>query len=127
MPIHYTIDEAENLIRVTHDGPFTIEEMIRHSQRVNADPRFVPGMNTLTDLREASLADRVEAIREYVAHSAELQKTRGPCRWACLVADEAARDLIDTFDLVARQRGVAIRTRAFRDLAEAEAWVASPE
>jgi len=124
MPIRYTIDPGANLIRVAHEGPFTIAEMIQHSLRVNGDPLFAPGMNTLTDLRQASLADRVDAIREYVEHSAELQKARGPCKWACLVADEAARDLIGFFDLVTHQRGIAIQTKGFLDETEAEAWLA---
>jgi len=124
MPIHYTIDVEANLVRVRHEGAFTIEELIRHSLRVNEDPRFEPGMDTLTDLRNATLGGEVEAIREYVEHSAELEKERGPCKWACLVADAPAQDVIWTFDLVARGRGISIRTRGFLSLAEAEAWLA---
>ncbi|MCB1061632.1 MAG: hypothetical protein KDN20_01775 [Verrucomicrobiae bacterium] len=124
MAIDYTIDPEANLIRVNQVGSFSIAEMIRHSLRVNEDPAFVPGMNTLTDLRKASLMDEVAAIRKYVDHSAELAEIRGACKWACLVADESALNLIWSFDLVMRERGIPIRTKAFLDEAEALAWLA---
>lgn len=127
MPIEYEIDTEAGLVRVHCRGSFTIDQMIQHSQRVNRDPRFVAGMNTLTDLREAELVDEVQAIRRYVDHAAELEKLRGSCRWACLVADEAARDLIWSFNLVARSNGVSIETRAFLEEASALAWLMEPE
>lgn len=123
MPIDYMIDEGARLIRVKQEGPFTIAELIEHSLRVNADPRFSPGMNTLSDLRKAVLADRVEAINDYVNHAAILQQVRGACKWACLVEDETALGLIKMFDLVAGDRGVSIRTRAFLSEEDALAWL----
>ncbi len=123
MAIDYTIDPEANLVRVTHRGEFTIAELIRHSLRVNEDPAFRPGMNTLTDLREAVLVDDVSEIRRYVEHSEELAKYRGACKWACLVPDEAALNLIWSFDLVTKNRGIPIRTRGFLEVADALAWL----
>ena len=124
MAIAYTIEPEANLIRVSYEGSFTIAEMITHSLRVNDDPLFVKGMNTLSDLREARLVDDVSAIRDYVEHAIDLKAVRGACRWACLVADEAGRDMIWSFDLVLRDRGGEIETKGFLDESEALAWLA---
>ncbi|MCB1228898.1 MAG: hypothetical protein KDN19_01450 [Verrucomicrobiae bacterium] len=127
VPIEYEIDPGEGLVKVRCSGSFTIDQMIRHSLRVNEDPRFKPGMDTLIDFRHADLADDVEALSRYVDHSSELAQFRGSSRWACLVADEFDSDLIWTFDLVVRSRGIDIKTKAFLDESAALAWLAEPK
>ena len=127
VPFTYSIDIEARLVRVRCEGNFTIDEMIRHSLRVNEDPEFVPGMDTLSDLRNAHLIDEVTALRDYLEHTRELEAFRGPCRWACLVADESGRDLIWTFDLLLRERKSAIRTRGFLEEAEALEWLRQGE
>ena len=100
-----------------------MENLIQHSIRVNGDPRFSPGMNTLIDFTEAELNDDVEAVSRYVQHSRELADFRGACRWACVVSDESEADLIWTFNLVVQSRGIPIKTRAFYDEEEALRWL----
>lgn len=124
MPIEYEIDEGEGLVRTRCVGSFSIDDLIQHSIRVNGDPRFSPGMNTLIDFSKAELVDDVEAISRYVGHSKELAAFRGACRWACLVLDESEADLIWTFNLVVQSRGIPIKTRAFYDEKEALRWLA---
>lgn len=123
VPFTYSIDVEERLVRVQCDGNFTIDEMIRHSLRVNEDPDFVPGMDTLSDLRNAHLIDEVTALRDYLEHTKQLEQFRGACWWACLVADESARDLIWTFDLLLRERKSGIRTKGFFKENEAMEWL----
>ena len=123
MPFTYTIDGTVGLVRVQCEGSFTIDEMIAHSLRVNEDPDFVPGMNTLSDLREAQLVDEVAAVRNYLDHTRELETFRGACRWACLVADLSARNLIWSFDLLLKERGSAIEAKGFLEEDEALAWL----
>jgi len=127
MNAEYEIDPTSNLIRVRWNGAFTIDDMIRHSLRVNGDSKFVPGMNTLVDFREGEFEDNVEELRRYVELTLKLEKVRGPCKWACLADDTFFRDLVWTFDLVLKGRGGAIRSRAFRDEAEALAWLDEDE
>ena len=127
MPIDYTIDQDAHLVRVRCVGDLTIDGMIQHSLRVNDDARFIPGMDTLTDMREATLVDDVAAIRNYVDHSAELEQFRGACKWACLVADESAIRVIWSFNLNMSDRGSTIETCGFLEESEALAWLAAKE
>lgn len=127
MPFTYSIDVEERLVRVRCDGNFTIDEMIRHSLRVNEDPDFVPGMDTLSDLRNAHLIDEVTALRDYLEHTKQLEQFRGACWWACLVADDSGRDLIWTFDLLLRERNSTIRTKGFLEEEEAMEWLRKKE
>ena len=123
MSLEYSIYPEENLIRMRCAGEFTFEELIAHTERVNADAQFRPGMNTLGDYREARFTGEVSSMSAYVDHTVKLSGIRGKCKWAVLVRDESFKDLIAMFDLVAKKRGVGIETRAFKQEENALAWL----
>ena len=123
MSLEYSIYPEENLIRMRCAGEFTFEELMAHTERVNADGQFRPGMNTLGDYRVAEFTGEVSSMSDYVAHTVKLSGIRGKCKWAVMVPDESFTDLITMFDLVAKQRGVGIETRGFASEEEALAWL----
>jgi hypothetical protein len=127
MPLEYSIDPDANMIRMRCVGDFTFEELVAHTERVNADDRFRPGMNTLGDYREARLVGDISQMHDYLEHSERLYEARGRCKWAIMVADESFKNLVMMFDLVAKQRGVGIETRAFKEESEAEEWLHQKE
>ncbi|MEM7144859.1 MAG: hypothetical protein AAF591_06965 [Verrucomicrobiota bacterium] len=127
MSFEFKVYPEENLIRMRCEGAFTFEELIAHTERVNADPEFRPGMNTLGDYREASLAGEISGMSDYVDHTVKLGEVRGSCKWAVIVPDESFTDVIRMYDLVSRQRGVDIETRAFCEEDEALAWLKEEE
>ena len=123
MPLEYSIDPSENLIRTRCYGDFTFAEVITHSERVNSDELFRPGMNTLSDFREARFVGNVAEMSQYVEHSVKLYEVRGRCKWAILVGDEDFIGLVGIFDLVAKQRGIGIETRGFWEERAALYWL----
>jgi hypothetical protein len=123
MSLEYSIYPEENLIRMRCAGEFTFDELIAHTERVNADEQFRPGMNTLGDYREARFTGEVSSMSDYVDHTVKLSGIRGKCKWAVMVRDESFKDLIAMFYLGAKKRGVGIETRAFRQEENALAWL----
>ena len=123
MPLEYSIDPTENLIRTRCYGDFTFSEVITHSEKVNSDGLFRPGMDTLSDFREARFVGNVAEMSEYVEHSVKLYAYRGPCKWAILVGDEDFVGLVRLFDLVTKQRGIGIETRGFWEEEAALDWL----
>ena len=51
MPISYRIDPSRKLVLTTATGVLTDDDLIRHKQRLVADPAFQPGMRQLSDVR----------------------------------------------------------------------------
>jgi hypothetical protein len=64
MSLDYRIYPEENLIRMRCVGDFTFEELIAHTERVNADARFRKGMNTLGDYSEASFVGQISTMSD---------------------------------------------------------------
>ena len=123
MSFEYTIYPEENLIRMKCSGDFTIPELMEHTLRVNQDPKFQPGMNTLGDYLDAHWVGEVQEMSDYLEHTEMLEKVRGKCRWAILLRTDGGRKLIEMYNLMVRERGIQIETRAFTSEQEALAWL----
>lgn len=82
MPIAYTIDQRQGIIRTIATGVLTNDELIAHKKKIVADPAFKRGMVELSDVRAV---DRLEVTAEGVMELALL--------------DHADRDRLGDFKL----------------------------
>ncbi|MFV1995238.1 MAG: hypothetical protein ACC661_07360, partial [Verrucomicrobiales bacterium] len=57
--------------------------------------------------------------------SEEVKEARGSFKSAVILRDEAERELVTMFDLVAKQRNIGMDTRGFATAEEALAWLRS--
>ena len=125
MGFEYSIHPGENLIRMRCEGEFYAGDLFAHTERVNADPLFRPGMDTLGDYREAEFADDASAMADILRQTESLSKIRGKCRWAVIAPDSDFIRMVKLFAMVTKKRGAGIESRAFRTEEEAMAWILS--
>ena len=123
MPVTYTIDTKERLIRTRCTGMVTFAEVVEHFRELERDPECAEGLDVLLDLSETkSLPD----ARQIQAVSYELQKVQKNVRFgACAIV--AVRDalfgMLRMFEVMAQDRFRVICV--FRATSEAEAWLVS--
>ena len=123
MGFEYEIDTEKNLVRNRWTGAIPLDQFVTCSKRVTDDPRFKPGMPTLSDCREADWSPESNSAHEFVWHTEMLEKAKGPAKWAVLVRDAEMSESIETFNMVLKQRGIQIEARAFVSEAEALGWL----
>jgi hypothetical protein len=57
MPMSYDIDATRQLMTVVGTGHLGLEDVLQHQREVSEDPRVIPGLRVLTDLREVTKLD----------------------------------------------------------------------
>lgn len=120
----YTIDPRDMIIYALFKGAINSDEMIAHMQRVEADPKFKYGMNTLADLRDADINmnyDTMDKIREYWV--SDFFKKRGPVKLACLISDKQDAVVLDTLNVMQKVPGGRLDLRIFTDRKNALEWL----
>jgi cupin superfamily acireductone dioxygenase involved in methionine salvage len=123
VPVIYTIDAKEKLIRTRCIGNVTLAEVVAHFRELEADPNSAAPLDVLLDLSETgSLPDtgQIAAVAE------EISRIQARVRFkACAVV--AQRDalfgMLRMFEVRAEPHFHAIRV--FRAFDEAEAWLHS--
>ena len=53
MPVRYTLDSENRIVRTTFTGIVTENEVVEHTIHLRKDPRFQPDFSELADLAEA--------------------------------------------------------------------------
>ncbi len=123
MPVTYTIDTKEGLLRTQCVGPVTFDEVVGHFRELGLDPECGGNLDVLLDVSETTSLPESGQVH---AVGYEVQKIQEKVRFdACAVV--ATRDalfgMMRIFEVVARQYFREIRI--FRVAVEAEAWLAS--
>lgn len=84
MESSYSIQPAENLVRMQVWGELTVDGLIELINRVGADPSYRSGMHAIADLRQSFGNwdySEIQRYRDYVVHIAGSRH----CRWAAVV------------------------------------------
>lgn len=84
MESSYSIQPADNLVRMQVWGELTVEGLIDLINRVGADPYYRSGMHAIADLRRSFGNwdySEIQRYRDYVVHIAGKRQ----CRWAAVV------------------------------------------
>ena len=121
MPIRFLIDPGRHQIRVALSGVVTREDLRAYFENVRSNPRAE--LDELIDLTEADpsaiTSDQIAAI----AHAArEIEPGTRAARVAIVAPGDVAFGLARMYE--AQQDRLSNTIRVFRDLAEAEEWLA---
>lgn len=121
MPITYSIDRTNAIIRTRCSGFVTFPEVIDHFESLARDPDCPKHLDALLDLRSQTSLPTTEKL---AAVGDKIKETRAKVEFdacAIVVASDALQATAMVFEVVAAR---AFRvTRIFRDLYEAESWV----
>ena len=123
MPVTYTIDTKERVIRTRCIGMVTLAEVAGHFQELEGDPGCVEGLNVLLDLSEVESLPDSNQIRAVVLELKKIQKKVrfGAC--AVVAVRDALFGMLRMFEVMAQDYFRVIRV--FRATTEAEVWLAS--
>jgi hypothetical protein len=123
VPITYQVDRAAELIRTTCTGDVTLDEVIGHFLELEADPALPAGVDVLLDLSETMSVPESEQLKAVTSEVDHLQER---VRWgACAIV--ASRDALFGMSRMFQvfTEGLFAASHVFRELAEAERWLAS--
>src|SRR4051812_35474084 len=119
MPASHTIDVQQRLVRSRAWGALSEADLIAHYRAIREDPRFDPTFSQLGDLREVS---------EFLMSSTAIRREAGVhvfdrhARRALVASSDIAFGLSRMYATEAE--GATQFVQVFRDMAEAEEWLA---
>jgi hypothetical protein len=122
VPIHFTVNPAQRLVRYTVEGVATEQEARAFLAAAVARPDFEPGFYFLGEARgdcvphSAYTAVIARVCREWAEHLA-------PCKWAVVAAYQAGRVLVQRQAQEWKAEGVEVAP--FRTEAGATDWLAA--
>jgi hypothetical protein len=121
MPITYTISAEERRIRATATGIIRADDLRGLVRSLLADPALVPGLRGLYDASKAEPDITVLQLAEVAGEVRQLLN-RGLGRIAIVAQSQATYRVAKTFTVLAQAIGIDVDV--FRELPEAEAWLA---
>ena len=121
MPTTYIIYADRGYVHTIYTGEVTIADMIGQFHRLNADPMFKRGMDTIVDFSGTSTAMMFDEAYAFSDHLRKVHLDRGPCRWALVVPENFQFGIANMF--LAFFEGIAIDIKPFRSLEEARKWI----
>ena len=122
MPIRYSVDDEQSLVRLEVTDPLNIEEIAQTVKRLVSDSELRPGLNLLSDhsrLESTATTDLVKSIPVLLTH---LGERLGTFRCAVIVPHDASFGMARMAEVFS-QDGPS-QVRACRSVAEAEDWLA---
>lgn len=123
MPITYSIDETAARVHTVATGTLTDQEILEHKRALVGDPRYRPGMQEISDVRDVTeLAVTPVGIRQMVAmDGAEADQLAGH-RLAIVTGADVVFGVARMYQQSADHTPQTIGV--FRTMEEAEAWLA---
>lgn len=121
VPVTYSIDAANRILRTTCRRPVTVADVIDHFRVLMNDPACLSYLDVLLDLTDAG---PLPETAQLAAITNELAMVRARVQFgvfAVIAPDDAMFGIMRMFEVQARQHFRA--TRIFRGPAEAEAWL----
>ncbi len=123
MPVAIQVQPENKLATFECSGTVVMDDVRAAFQDMIDDPRFIPGINALWDLRHASIGVRMQEIPGLLDMVSSRQRDRGrDYRVAILVAGNPDFGLSTLFEMSAHAMPFAVRV--FRSRTEATSWLA---
>ena len=122
MPMTYTIDAAQHLVRAVGTGVLTDDDVMAHRQAMSRDPRFTPQMRELSDIRQVTAFQVTPAgVRIMVASDVKMTATGGMHKLAIVADENVAYGMSRMYQTLGEPniRDVGV----FRSYEEAAAWL----
>jgi hypothetical protein len=104
-------------------GPLCNDEVDRAYAEAFASPEFVPGLDTLIDIRAASTNPTPSELRERARRSAEMTRSLSGHVALVFATNDVQYGMGRMYTVFAQERG--LNAEVFTDLAEAQTWLAS--
>jgi hypothetical protein len=123
MPVTYTIDAAQSLIRTVCTEPLMFEEVLEHFDELQADPRCPERPVVLLDLTGVTSFPMSGQVRDVAARVGKVKGIRFG-RVAIAASHPAMFGMARVFGVFAEAHFGD--SRVFKKLAEAEAWLKKP-
>lgn len=123
MKFEYTIDSEAGLIFTKFQGKFDVETTISCLRRVYDDPRFRPGMDSLNDLRLATIDWDYEELERFRTFVESVKEIRGRCRWAILLKAGATYVTTSIASVIGEAHGIGIDVKLFDEDVSALRWL----
>ncbi|HEY5809459.1 MAG TPA: hypothetical protein VIT67_15905 [Povalibacter sp.] len=124
MESSYSIEPAENLVRLRIWGAITVDGMIELIRRIGRDPGFRhSSMAVLVDMRGCSGDwdySEIQRYRDYLVHIAQSHKGL----WATVVPAGSVEALMHVLIVISEALGDRIRMRWFEEPHQALSWIA---
>lgn len=121
MPITYSISAKERRINAIATGTIRADDLHGLIRSLLADPALVPGLRALYDASNAEPDITVLQLAEVAGEVRQLLN-RGLGRIAVVAYSQATYRVAKTFTVLAQAIGIDVDV--FRELPEAEAWLA---
>ena len=103
MPSDYKILADQNLIQANFEGEITLVDLIAHIARVNSDPDFHKGMNTIANFSETAVGWDYWELDKFRDYLKRMEPVRGSCKWALIcrggISVSTARLLIVMYEV----------------------------
>ncbi len=121
MPVEFSIDKENELLERTVTGKVTPEEVIASLEASISHPDYLPGMRSLTDMRDFVLSSTAEDIRQYATFlGAHMDMIKG-MQAAVVVSRTVDYGLTRMLQAIADDPTFAIAV--FYDIDEAKRWL----
>jgi hypothetical protein len=121
MPLTYQIDHEIGTIETKGAGNVTLDEVIAHFRALAEDPALPDRLDVLLDLDEMDTLPGREQLEKVATAISRAKVEWGAC--AVVASRDALYGMLRVFAVLARPEFT--RTRVFRDLEQAERWLAS--
>jgi methyl coenzyme M reductase alpha subunit len=123
---HYEIHQARNLIRVVYSGNIGVEQEIDFIEEILADPRFRPGMDSISDLTRGVFDWDVKDIEHFQSYVNSLGERFGASRWALVSNHGITHANATMFAILQEIYGDSISVRLFTNEHDAVDWLQKP-
>lgn len=123
MESSYSIETADNLVRMRISGVITVDGMIELIRHLGRDPQFRPTMAVLVDMREGSGDwdySEIQRYRDYLVHIARMHKRL----WAAVVPAGSLEALMHVLIVISEAMSDRIRMQWFEEPQQALNWIA---
>jgi hypothetical protein len=122
VPVTYTIDTKERLIRTRCMGMLKLAEVVEHFRELERDPECTDRLDVLLDVSEVQSLPSASQIRAAALEVKKIQKKVRFDACAIVAVTDALFGMLRMFEVMTQDYFRVIRV--FRAVTEAESWLA---
>jgi hypothetical protein len=122
MPMTYTIEASQNLVRTTGTGVLTDDDVMKHRQALAGDAAFSTKMREISDIRSVTdFQVTPSGVRIMVAADVKMVSAGGMHKLAVVAEENVAYGMSRMYQTLGEPniRSVGV----FRNLKDAEEWL----
>jgi len=121
MPVTYTIDAEEKVIRTSCTNPLTLPDVLDHFRALREDPEFFGSLDVLLNVSEVDALPERTQLGAVITDLGTVVKKASFGACAIVASRDAMFGMMRVFEVFAGRYFRAICV--FRELAEAEQWL----